>query len=108
MTDETLFETANKNTNATPEGSVSMGDTPRVSQQWMHYQTAAQTARPFLNANQRTSIAAMIAYISSRSGQSEFRVERNLSDRFNVPNPKYLSADSFDEAIRFLADIISV
>lgn len=74
---------------------------------WMHSHVLRR-ASPSLNANQQASIAAMIAYISSRSGQTEFRLERNLSDHFNVPNPKYLASIHFDEALRYLADFMAV
>jgi hypothetical protein len=107
MMDEIPLEAANKNTNATSDASLSTDGTMAVSRQWMLHHSTARTSQSFLNAYQRTSIAAMIAYISSRSGQSEFRVERSLSDRFNVPNSKYLPANNYDEAIRYLADILS-
>ncbi len=73
---------------------------------WMDALGGAKTFAPPLSANQSTSIAAMIAYISSKSGQSEFHIERKLSDRFNIPNPKCLPAADFDKAIQYLADII--
>ena len=48
----------------------------------------------------------MIAYISHRSGRTEFRIERDLADQFNIPNTKWLAAKDYDAAIRYLADII--
>jgi len=55
-----------------------------------------------INADQALSLGAMIAYIAYQSGQSEFRIERNLADHFNVPNAKLLLAQDFDNAIRYL------
>jgi hypothetical protein len=74
------------------------------SRRWMHGVPCNPNAA--VSPNQSTSIAAMIAYISSCSGQSEFMIERKLSDRFNIPNPKCLQANDFDAAIRYLADIL--
>ena len=76
-----------------------------VAQRWMDGQKSPRRATLSVNANQLTSISAMIAYIAHVSGQSEFRIERSLSDHFNVPNAKFLPADGFDDAIRYLADI---
>ncbi|MDD3030032.1 MAG: hypothetical protein PHS57_07120 [Alphaproteobacteria bacterium] len=60
-----------------------------------------------LNPNQRTSIAAMVSYVSGRLGLSEMTVERRFSDHFNIPNPHCLPSTLFDQAIRFLADMKS-
>jgi hypothetical protein len=79
-----------------------------ASPRWMQRYSTAHIAPPFLNANQRTSIAAMIAYISSQSGKSEMYLERKLSDHFNVPNSKCIASGEFDSAICYLADIISL
>ncbi len=49
----------------------------------------------------------MISYISIKSGTSEISLERKLSARFNVANPRCLPANDFDDAIRYLADILS-
>jgi len=59
-----------------------------------------------LNDNQRTSLSAMITYVSHKSGQSEFSIERQLSNHFNIPNSQYLSEKDFEDAIRYLADVI--
>ena len=59
-----------------------------------------------LNANQLTSLNAMILYVAYKSGIAEFRVERQLSDRFNIPNAKCLPATSFDLALCYLVDNI--
>jgi len=97
MTDKLFHEPANINSHT---------DSDMPSRLWMRC-ADVRAFQPSIDADQRTSISAMIAYISYRSGQSEFRIERELSDRFNVPNPKWLQASNFDEAIRYLADIIS-
>ena len=73
---------------------------------WMHEQSPVRVRAPSVSPNQMTSLSAMISYIAHRSGQSEFRIERSLADRFNVPNAKFLSAQDFDNAIRYLADIL--
>lgn len=103
-----------KNFNSTSEDAVTTTtDMPApanvtaiLQQSWMQGHSAQRKGTPSLTANQRTSISAMISYISHRSGQSEFRIERSLSDRFNVPNAKCLPSDDFDNAIRYLAEII--
>jgi len=80
-------------------------DTHAAPQSWMLEQ---RTAQPLINTNQLISISAMISYISQCSGQSEFRVERRLSDRFNIPNVKCLGAQDFDNAICYLADLVQI
>ncbi|MGB9153521.1 MAG: hypothetical protein WCD70_10595 [Alphaproteobacteria bacterium] len=76
-------------------------------QHWMNEQSASRKIDALaLNANQLTSLSAMIAYAASKSGQSEYRIERSLSDCFKVPNAKFIPANDFDAAIRYLADII--
>jgi len=73
---------------------------------WMRGEIHAQS-QPLLNANQLTSLSAMIAYIAARSGRSEFRIERDLADRFSIANAKLLSAHQFENAIRYLADLVA-
>jgi hypothetical protein len=60
-----------------------------------------------VDANQLTSLSAMIAYIANKTGLNEFRIERDLSDRFHVPNAKCLARQDFDAAIRYLADMLA-
>ncbi|MCL2469496.1 MAG: hypothetical protein FWF24_04605 [Alphaproteobacteria bacterium] len=50
------------------------------------------------------SLTAMISYVAHLTGRSEYRIERILSDRFSVPNPKCLTQSQYDDAIRFMAD----
>jgi hypothetical protein len=59
-----------------------------------------------LNANERVSLNALIAYLAHHSGETEFRIERRLSDRFNVPNMTCLPSAQFEDAIRYLVDAI--
>ena len=72
---------------------------------WMRENSSLRRTQQSLTADQLTSLSAMIAYISLKSGQSEFRLERSLADRFHVANAKCLPANDFDSAIRYLADI---
>jgi len=57
-----------------------------------------------VSANELTSLAALIAYAAHKSGASEFRIERNLADRFNIANVTCLPAARFDDAMRYLVD----
>jgi hypothetical protein len=81
-------------------------NTGTVPHRWMRDHAMVRTSHYSLNPYQLTSLSAMIAYSSFCSGQSEFRIERSLSDHFRVPNPKFLPANDFDNAIRYLAEII--
>ncbi len=76
---------------------------PADDKAWMQ---APRLLSRSLNDNQRTSLSAMIAYVSHESGQSEFRIENQLSNHFNIPNSQYLPEKDFDDAIRFLTDVI--
>jgi hypothetical protein len=107
MTDDINPGIANKSTNLASGDLPSEERSKSVTHRWMQRSSATKENQLSLNANQHTSISAMISYISTQSGQSEFRLERILSDRFNIPNPKCLPANDFDEAIRYLADILS-
>jgi hypothetical protein len=75
--------------------------TPPVANGWMRPEANGGAG---LNANEQTSLAALIAYVAIKSGQSEFRVERQLSDRFSIPNPKRLPTDRYEDAIRYLME----
>jgi hypothetical protein len=57
-----------------------------------------------VSANELTSLSALIVYVAHVAGASEFRIERELADRFNVPNVKCLPSARFDDAIRHLVD----
>ena len=94
----------NKNYNAEfPQTTFGDQDTARG---WMK-SPSSNTLLSRVDANQLTSLSAMIAYLSTQRGESEFRIERGLSDRFNVPNVKCLPVNQFDNAIRYLADMFS-
>jgi hypothetical protein len=57
-----------------------------------------------VSANELTSLSALIVYVAHSIGANEFRVERDLADRFNVANVKFLPAAYYDDAIRYLVD----
>ena len=71
---------------------------------WMkaEHPAPAQT----LNALEMSSITALVAYVAHMTGQTEFRVERQFADRFNIPNVKCLTADRYDDAVRYLVDLV--
>jgi hypothetical protein len=73
---------------------------------WM--QNADEKVATGLSLNERTSLNALIAYVALHSGENEFRVERRLSDRFNIANMTCLPADQYDDAIRYLVDGLPV
>jgi hypothetical protein len=99
-------QVANTNFLAPTQGETE--DTSVVMpRQWMLEQKPFRKPQFTINANQLASLMAMITYISLKAGHSEYRIERCLSDRFNVANAKFLASDDFDEAIRYLADILS-
>ncbi|MGE3622911.1 MAG: hypothetical protein AB7H77_03410 [Bdellovibrionales bacterium] len=70
---------------------------------WMNISRTRQSHRT-VSDNELTSLSALIVYVSHRAGLSEFRVERDLADRFGVANVKCLPSAHYDEAIRFLVD----
>ncbi|HUY69343.1 MAG TPA: hypothetical protein VMV79_08590 [Alphaproteobacteria bacterium] len=57
-----------------------------------------------VSADQVTALGALVAYVARARRTSEFRVERELADRFGVANVTCLPGSSFDDAIRYLAD----
>ena len=78
----------------------------KTSQVWMQGHSQGDASPSTIDANQWTSLGALISYIAHRHGQSEFRIERKLADRFNIPSAKMLPAKQFDDAIRYLADTL--
>lgn len=74
---------------------------------WME-KIGVRSAGQVVSANELTSLSALIVYVAHKLELSEFRVERDLADRFNVPNVKCLPAARFDDAIRHLVDRIPV
>lgn len=55
-------------------------------------------------SDQVISLTALISYVAHATGRSEFRVERDLSDHFRIPNPKFLPHDMYDQAVRFMVE----
>jgi hypothetical protein len=88
-------------------GSVTDAVSALTRESWMTSAADANTLRQ-LNANERTSLTALIAYLAHHSGETEFRIERRLSDRFNVPNMTCLPSTQFDDAIRYLVDAMPI
>ncbi len=68
---------------------------------WMQYNPSSSQV---INALEMTSITALVAYVVHITGQTEFSVERQFADRFNIPNLKCLPAELYDDAIRYLVD----
>lgn len=101
----TYPQAANSDLKATADGEAD-ASAISVPQRWMQEQASARKLEPMVNPNQLTSLSAMIAYAANRSGQSEYRIERGLADSFRIPNAKFLAANDFDAAIRYLADIL--
>jgi hypothetical protein len=78
-----------------------------TAQEWMQG-TVPPQQQTAVTPNQITSLNAMVAYVAAQSGQSEFRIERSLSDHFGVPNSKCLPMVFFDDAIRYLVDVAEI
>jgi hypothetical protein len=70
---------------------------------WMEKIKSLQAVRT-VSANELTSLSALIAYAAFKTGTSEFRIERDLADRFNIANVKCLPSARFDDAMRYLVD----
>lgn len=70
---------------------------------WMNKISARSIAQT-ISADELTSLSALIAFAAHKTGASEFRIERDLADRFNVANVKCLPAARFDDALRYLVD----
>lgn len=68
---------------------------------WMMHDHGATSP---ISSHEIISLTALIAYVAHMTGQSEFRIERNLADYFCVPSMKCLPADQYDLAVQFLAD----
>ncbi|MDE1901806.1 MAG: hypothetical protein KGI37_09210 [Alphaproteobacteria bacterium] len=96
---------ANKGFSVTSTGSTPSGDAaPQPVQGWMRPGAVKQQ---ILNANELTSLSALIAYVAYQSGATEYRIERQLANQFNVPNAKFLPANQYDSAVRYLVDTFS-
>ena len=77
-----------------------------IQRPWMQIVPSSASTQPLINANQQTSLNAMIAYVAFQFGQSEFSVGRKFADHFNIPNTKCLPASEFENALRYLADML--
>jgi len=74
-----------------------------MAEGWME-KVRARNGERTVSANELTSLSALILYVAHTVGTNEFRVERDLADRFNVANVKCLPAADFDKAVRYLVD----
>jgi hypothetical protein len=74
-----------------------------MAEGWME-KIRARNGERSVSANELTSLSALIVYVAHMMGASEFRIERDLADRFGVPNVKCLPSSRFDDAIRYLVD----
>ena len=77
--------------------------TTLATQGWAKNINAQSNVR-VLSANELTSISALIAYVAYNSGETEFRIERRVADRFNVANVTCLPSAEYDKAVRYLVD----
>ena len=68
---------------------------------WMRHDH--KTVSP-IGEEQVVSLAAMVAYVAHRTGQSEFRVEREFTNRFCIPNLKCLPNELYENAIRYMVE----
>jgi hypothetical protein len=74
---------------------------------WME-KIKSRTPVRTITANEITSLSALISYAAHKSGNSEYRIERDLADRFNIANVSCLPATRFDDAMRYLVDRVPV
>ena len=88
-----------------PSEKASCAESAEIEpREWMADCMFCPDASHSMSTHQLVSISAMISYAANSSGQSEFHIERNLSNKFKVPNVKCLLADDFDKALRYLVD----
>jgi hypothetical protein len=59
-----------------------------------------------LNANELTSLRALIAYVAHQSGATGFSVARQVTELFGVTDITRLPSEHFDAALRYLVDCI--
>jgi len=57
-----------------------------------------------IDSDQVVSLSALVSYVAKMTGRTEYRVERDLSDYFCIPNPKCLSLDLYEQAIKYMVD----
>lgn len=71
---------------------------------WMDHHH--ETVTP-INSSEQLSLRALVAYVSHTTGRAEYRVERDLSDSFCIPNLKCLPSEQYDSAIRYLTEQVT-
>lgn len=68
---------------------------------WMQHDPYAHAP---VSANEQLSLHALVAYVSHTTGKTEFRVERELADTFRIPNMKFLPAEKYEAAVKYLSE----
>jgi hypothetical protein len=92
---------------AAPESELPHLAAATLAQGWMG-KIKGRKGERCVSANELTSLSALIVYVAHKTGTNEFRIERDLADRFNVANAKYLPASRYDEAVQYLVDLVPV
>jgi hypothetical protein len=85
---------------------VTMND-PDLPRKWMQSDSSLFAGEKRISQNEHASLRALIVYVASHLGRSEYSVERRVADRFDIANVACLTANRFDEAIRYLTDHMS-
>ncbi|MFA6279909.1 MAG: hypothetical protein WC612_03835 [Bdellovibrionales bacterium] len=57
-----------------------------------------------IGVEQVVSLTALVSYVAHKTERSEFRVERELSNHFCVPNLKCLPVELYDKALRYIVE----
>lgn len=97
---ESLLSTLKAQTQKTAEKKCEAGSACQPSC-WMDHDYS--NVYPIGN-EQIISLKAMIAFAAHQSGKAEFRIERDIADRFCIPNMKCLPEQEYDNALRFVCD----
>jgi hypothetical protein len=87
-----LYSTA-----SAPDASLSV-----ASENWMKNIHPFDLDEETVSFNELTSLGALITCVAKGRGLTEFRVERNLADRFNIANVKCLPASLYNTAVHYL------
>ncbi len=58
-----------------------------------------------LNAREKNSIRALVAYTAMNTGTQEEEIQRLLSTKFSAANIDRLPSRSYEDAIKFLVDL---
>jgi hypothetical protein len=104
--EEATASTAKNETDQVAAGLQQLASTA-MADSWIE-RVSARRAERTVSANEITSLTALIAYVASATKINEFRIEREMADRFNVANVTCLPASRFDDAIRYLVDRVPV